>query len=45
MELDPRYVDTVIRRWQTWTGQQARHATTGTLFDALATEKGGTHAG
>ena len=45
MELDPRYVDTAIRRWQTWTGQQARHAATGTLFDARATDKGATHVG
>lgn len=40
LELDPTYVDTAIRRWQMWTGQQARHAATGTLFDALAHEKG-----
>ncbi|MEO7862006.1 MAG: DNA methyltransferase [Nitrospirales bacterium] len=45
MELDPRYVDTAIRRWQTWTGQRARHATTGTLFDGMASQKGGAHVG
>jgi DNA modification methylase len=39
LELDPGYVDTVIRRWQRWTGQQARHATSGQMFDAR--EKGG----
>jgi DNA modification methylase len=35
MELDPHYVDTAIRRWQRWTGQQARHAVSGRLFDDL----------
>jgi DNA modification methylase len=41
IEIDPRYVDTAIRRWQTWTGQQARHAISGRLFDELEAEKGG----
>ena len=41
MELDPGYVDTAIRRWQTWTGQQARHARSGRLFDDLEAENGG----
>jgi DNA modification methylase len=40
MELDPRYVDTAIRRWQTWTGQQAHHAITGYPFDALPLTQG-----
>ena len=38
MELDPRYVDTVIRRWQTLTGEIARHAESGRSFDDLARE-------
>ena len=41
LELDPGYVDTAIRRWQTWTGQQARHARSGRLFDDLEAENGG----
>jgi DNA modification methylase len=41
LELDPGYVDTAIRRWQTWTGQQARHAISGRLFDDLEAENGG----
>lgn len=41
LELDPRYVDTAIRRWQTWTGQQARHAISGQLFDDCEAKKGG----
>jgi DNA modification methylase len=44
IELDPLYVDTTIRRWQTWTGQQARHATTGKSFNELEAEKGGRDA-
>ena len=45
MEHDPRYVDTAIRRWQAWTGQQARHAITGTLFEERTNENGGPHVG
>jgi len=33
MELDPRYVDAAIRRWQRFTGDSAIHATTGERFD------------
>ena len=35
MELDPQYVDTIIRRWQKHTGKQAVHAKTGVAFDKL----------
>jgi len=45
LELDPRYVDTAIRRWQNWTGHQARHAASSKLFDDMASEEGGPHAG
>ena len=45
MDLDPRYVDTAIRRWQNWTGHQARHATSSKLFDEIASQKGGPHVG
>jgi DNA modification methylase len=38
MELDPIYVDTAIRRWQTLTGGSARHAVSGRRFDDLARE-------
>jgi DNA modification methylase len=34
IELDPRYVDTVIERWQRFTGHRARHAETGGLFSS-----------
>jgi len=36
MELDPLYVDTIIRRWQRWTGDEARHADTGKTFAEMA---------
>jgi DNA modification methylase len=37
-ELDPGYVDTIIRRWQKLTGDVARHAESGLTFDDLASE-------
>lgn len=36
LELDPMYVDTAIRRWQTMTGEGARHEGIGRSFDELA---------
>jgi DNA modification methylase len=38
LELDPAYVDTVVRRWQALTGGSARHATNGRSFEDLARE-------
>lgn len=32
MELDPKYVDVIIRRWQEFTGKKATHADTGATF-------------
>jgi DNA modification methylase len=32
MELDPRYVDTIVRRWQRFTGIEAVHEATGQTF-------------
>lgn len=34
MELDPKYCDVIVKRWQDFTGQQAIHAETGEPFDA-----------
>ena len=36
VELDPRYVDVSIRRWQSATGHDAVHVTTGRRFDDMA---------
>lgn len=33
MELDPKYCDVIIKRWQDFTGQKAIHAETGEKFD------------
>jgi DNA modification methylase len=38
LELDPRYVDTIIHRWQALTGGNARHGVSGRNFDDLARE-------
>jgi DNA modification methylase len=38
MEIDPLYVDTIIRRWQAFTGDKAIHAVTGKSFDDLASD-------
>lgn len=32
MELDPKYVDVIVRRWQNFTGKSAVHAVTGQAF-------------
>jgi DNA modification methylase len=36
LELDPLYVDTIIRRWQRLTGGSVRHSASGCSFDGLA---------
>ena len=36
MELDPKYVDVIVRRWQDWTGQEATRAADGVAFPTLA---------
>jgi ParB-like chromosome segregation protein Spo0J len=38
MEIDPLYIDTIIRRWQAFTGDKATHAVTGKTFDDIAGE-------
>lgn len=32
MELDPKYCDVIVRRWQQYTGRRATHAVTGAHF-------------
>src|SRR5580693_5501946 len=39
LELDPGYVDTVVRRWQALTGGSALHAISGRSFDDLARQE------
>ena len=45
LELDPAYVDTIVRRWQALTGGSARHAVSGRSFDDLAREAEAANAG
>ena len=33
MELDPQYVDVIIKRWQDYTGEIALHESTGRAFN------------
>ena len=35
IELDPKYVDTIVRRWQEWSGKQATREADGVRFDDL----------
>lgn len=34
MELDPKYCDVIVKRWQNFTGQKAVLESTGIEFDA-----------
>ena len=36
IELDPKYVDVIVRRWQEWAGKQATRESDGALFDDQA---------
>lgn len=38
LELDPLYVDTIVRRWQRYTGGQGLHAQSGRSFNELEAE-------
>lgn len=36
MELDPKYCDVIVKRWQDFTGEAATHAESGKAFDEVA---------
>ena len=38
LEIDPLYVDTIVRRWQQFTRDCARHASSGRLFNEIEVE-------
>jgi hypothetical protein len=40
VEIDPIYVDVVIRRWRAFTGEDARHGPTGKSFTEIEAERG-----
>jgi DNA modification methylase len=44
VELDPKYVDVICRRWQLFTGKQAVLAGDGRTFDEIAQERVGVAA-
>ena len=39
IELDPKYVDVVVQRWQEQTGQSARLKQSGQSFSEMASKK------
>jgi len=41
VEIDPKYVDVIIRRWQKFTGKQAVLESTGQTFDDVDADRGG----
>ena len=45
VELDPLYVDVIVRRFEAATGNQAVLVETGETFEALATQDAGTGVG
>ncbi|EOV0939416.1 site-specific DNA-methyltransferase [Pseudomonas aeruginosa] len=38
IELDPKYVDVIVRRWQDWTDKQAIRESDGVLFDQATSD-------
>lgn len=38
IELDPKYADVIVRRWQDWTGKQATREADGIAFDQAASD-------
>jgi DNA modification methylase len=38
LEIEPRFVDVAIRRWQAFTGRDAHHAANGLSFDEIAAD-------
>jgi DNA modification methylase len=45
IELDAQYVDTIVRRWQAFTGLSATHGVSGRTFIELEQEAGNEHEG
>jgi DNA modification methylase len=39
IELDPQYIDVIIKRWQQYTDKQAIHQDTGKSFASLLAQK------
>jgi DNA modification methylase len=45
LELNPAYVDVVVRRWQDFTERSAKHEASGELFDERAQTQHPDHSG
>ena len=45
IEVDPRYIDVAVRRFEAMTGKQAVHAETGQTFAEVAAERGAETSG
>jgi DNA modification methylase len=43
LEIEPRFVDVAIRRWQAFTRRDAVHAETGLSFDEIAADGAASH--
>ena len=39
IELEPKYADVIVKRWQEFTGKKAKLATTGQSFAELESER------
>jgi DNA modification methylase len=39
IDLDPHYVDVAVRRWERWSGEEARHGETGLTFAETSSER------
>ena len=39
IELDPKYADVIVKRWQEYTGNEAVHEADGRTFDVIAAER------
>lgn len=37
MELDPKYCDVIVKRWQDYTGREAIHEESGATFEHVKT--------
>jgi DNA modification methylase len=44
IELDPKYVDVIIRRWQEFTGREAQLSETGQTFEDVKRQREAGHA-
>lgn len=40
IELDPQYIDAIVRRWQDATGKKATHAKEKSTFEAITEARG-----